>query len=58
MKKRYFGNGSGIGFGAAAGVAISFALGNKSDYQPQIIALGLALGVAFGALIDFWSRPK
>jgi ABC-type Fe3+-siderophore transport system permease subunit len=51
-------SGNGIGIGSAVGLALAYALGRNSSNTMQYIAVGLAIGAGFGAIIDFLNRPK
>ena len=55
---RIFKGGSGIGAGAAIGLAVCFALGYESKNLPQVLGLGLSIGVTLGAILDFLNRKK
>jgi hypothetical protein len=57
-EKKNNGAGLGIGIGAALGVAFGAAYGITSDNGPLILAKGLAIGVAVGAIFDFVRNKK
>ena len=49
---------SGVGLGAAIGVALDAAYCASSGYMSRSVTLGIAFGVALGAAFDFVSYRK
>ncbi len=51
-------SGNGIAIGSAIGLALGYAFAHNSSNTMKYIAMGLAIGAGFGAIIDFLNRPK